>query len=69
VDCHAEAASDEESCNTMPFRLGFSGAVRRSRANPLKHRAGKPVGEAGHEAVESGCELLARYRRQDHWAG
>jgi len=66
MDRHAEAVCDGERCKTMPLRLRSGGAVGRRGADPCKHGTGKPVGDIGHETIESASELLAGYRRQDH---
>ena len=62
VDRDAGAAREGECREAMPLGLRSGGAVGRGRADPSKHRTGKPVGEAGHKAVEGGCEAFAGYR-------
>ncbi len=63
MDRHAEGAGEGERRKAMLLGFRSGGTIGGGRAYPRKDGAGKPIGEAGHKAVEGARDLFVGYRR------
>ena len=63
MDRQTKGACKGKCRKAMPLCFRCGGTIGRGRAYPRKDRAGKPVAETSHKAVQGACELVIGYRR------